>query len=47
MSTVDGQRLGSLQRRGRDTLSSGSGLGKGQEMEIHVDYAGGNERVGR
>lgn len=47
VSTVDGQRLGSLQRRGRDTLSSGSGLGKGQEMEIHVDYAGDTERVGR
>lgn len=39
--------FGSLGRRGWDTPSSGSGLDKGQEMEIHVNYAGDTERVGR
>lgn len=39
--------FGSLERRGWDTPSSVSGLGKGQQMEIHVDYVEDTEKVGK
>lgn len=39
--------FGSLESRGWDIPSSVSGLGKGQEMKIHIDYVGDPEGVGK
>lgn len=39
--------FGSLERREWATPSTVSGLGKGQEIQIHVDYVRGTKGVGK